>query len=276
MEQIKRGNRRYRIEQNKVYNDMYDLQMLQSPIFNTDDTISVHTILFDKKNIQSEIFRYHGDDKGMLNINGSPYRAYIPAMQDELNKLALQWERMKIQMVNEGFAEPEEMPEDMLNRKYEFEARLDVREKELLELEKRLASFTDEEKNTDNANMLKFGLMGEGRLQGGILVEIDSQKVVQHKAGHLIIANGKFAGMSVPDYRKLITSWQEFRKEEDSKKLIKWQEEAKAEGKKFVEEEYSRYDSVSFGGGRPVSSNLLPDWPEGVRNWNNEDEEEDN
>jgi len=270
---VKKGLRRYRIDENPVYNDRYDHLILNSSIFNSDNIPNVHTMLNDKKNLQSEIFRYHGDEHGLFDRAGSKYRAYIPAMQDQLNKIETQFEELCIRMVNEGYSPLDQMPEDMLTKKYEFEARIDVREKELIELQKRLASYTDEAKNVDNANLLKYGLMGEGRLQDGILVEIDGQKVIQYKE-RLIIENGKYAGMSVPDFRKLIVTWQAFRKEEDAKKLLQFQEEFASRGEKFYEEEYSRFDSCSYGGGRPVSASLLPDWPEGVKNWLEEESEE--
>lgn len=202
-----KGNRRYMpIEKYPVYNDTYDRELVNSQVFNTFSHIDVNTILWDKQNIMNEIFRYYGNKEGYYLEHDQPVRALIPSIMDKLEDLENRFKEIKVQMVNEGYEEPEKMPINMLNQKYILEAKMDVYEKEKLELGKRLAAYTDAEKNKKDEEILAYGLSCCGNLRDGILIGIDGQDVIKHK-GTLVIINGPYRGMSVIDYRKLAERW---------------------------------------------------------------------
>jgi hypothetical protein len=109
--------------------------------------------------------------------------------------------------------------------------------------------------------VLRYGLMGVGKMRDGILNVIDGQKCGQTIDGTIIIedARSPYNGMAVSDYRELIKSWFEHKREIEKNKLRQMQREARENG---------RIAPTQLPSQAPhkVSRESLPKWPEGVRN----------
>ena len=174
---VTKGQRRFMPrEKFEKYNDEYDLQMVSSQVFNNETFPSMQMIFWDRKQLEVELIKYSGDAMGFFKKDNQDVLAYIPTIKAKLEEIEKRFEVYKNNRVNQGYAEPTEYPLDLLNQKFIWEARLDVREKELQELQKRLNTlYTQPEQKKEEENILAHGLKLSGKLSDGILTEIDGQ-----------------------------------------------------------------------------------------------------
>jgi hypothetical protein len=243
------------------YNKAVDRYMMASKVFNggADKIPSVHTVFFDKRNMEAYMLELSGDPESgkYIKRGGEVVLALIPSHKARLNEIAKQFEKYKVNRVNQGFEEPSEMPKELLSELYDTSAKLTVYEGEYEELSKHLSEYADEEHENDDDKVLQWGLRQHGKLRNNQLESIDSQRCSQTEDGIIIIddARSPYNGMAVSDYRKLARQWQLDREDADRKKLLRVQAEAKEKGERIPQ-------ALPVKSMHRVNINSLPKWPE--------------
>lgn len=239
------------------YHNLVDRLMLASKIFNggAEKIPSIHTIFWDKKGIEAYMMELSGGESGKIIKNGEVMLGRIPAEKARLNEIARQFENYKVNRVNQGFEEPQSLPIDLQNEYYETHARLTVYESELEELTKHLSEYVDEEEAKDDDKVLQWGLRGFSHLKNGICEEIDGQKCDFIGDVLCIVKSPIYAGLSLPDYRKLSKNWLLEREDYARKKLLRIQQEQKLAGKPIPEQ-------LPASSMKRVNISSLPKFPE--------------
>jgi hypothetical protein len=264
----------------QTYTDFYRRYKMASNILNQSGTPDINSVFFDKVNIKTELLTRIGDQYGKYQRGGSEMTAYLPYLNKMLEIIEERFKAHQKQRLNAGYAEPTEMPRELLKEKLNYEARLDITNVEIEFLAKRLKTFTDVEEAKTDGEVLQFGCVASCHFHGtqaltidliNILKEIDGQKIGQTSSGLLIIRDERspYNGMSVADYRGTICNqFLAERKALDRERLKKLKALAREEGLPIPHQ-------LSPRGPVKVSKSSLPKWPDSVRNYITEPETED-
>lgn len=262
----------------EVWNNFFIRYKMGSRIFNPNDTPGMDSIFFDKENITTELLTRIGDQFGKYMRGKTVNTAYIPYLNSMLEEIEKRFKAYQIKRVSAGYSEPTEMPKELLKEKLNYQARLDITDLEIENLTKRLKSFTDIAETKTDGDVLAFGLQGSFHLLGthasnpdlmDTIREIDGQNCSLLPSGILIISDKRspYNGLEVKTYRELCQTWKEEQKAKEKAKLKKLQIQCEEEGKLKP----TRLP-VRFGVRYSLSS--LPAFPEGVRNYLTEPEED--
>ncbi len=252
---------------NPIYVNAYKKYYIESQILNSTghEIPSIHTVLYDKRNVEAAIFSLTGDADGMIKSSyGYEIPALIPNLKQELQKIDKDFKDLNQNRWNQGRSPLKEMPPDLLLKKLDIQAALAVSQKELQTLKNREKEYTDIKKNEDDRKLLQYGLVCFSRNHGtgaadpdmmNVLAEIDGQ-VVGQKNGLLIIEDNRspYNGMSVIDYRKLA-------KEYTTKKQAVYYDLYKAHEQQMKLKGFSTIEVPGFGM-HTVSRADLPPFPE--------------
>ena len=198
-----------------TYNDAVDTMMLDSSILNGgSDMINIHSISWDRKNIEYHLMEREGDEEGQFIHEGRKSMALIPFIELKIKAIEDSFKKYKIDQVHQGYAEPSEMPIKMLNEYYTLHASKTVLQAEADELRKRLNEYKDKEQKIDDSMVLAYGPRLFGKLLDGRLHTIDGQNVTEI-GGTMVISDQRspYYGLSVPDYRDLAIKWRMERKQ---------------------------------------------------------------
>jgi hypothetical protein len=246
-----------------VYNDYVDKFLTQSKIFNGGSQMSTsRKEFFDKKGTEQLIIELEGLDDGKYRRNGEVILALIPQQKALIGKIQMDFERYKINRINQGYSEPDQMPKEMLDSYYAAEAKLTVLIAEAEEAHKRLTELLkDDPREIDEEKILQFGLRCFTKMHDGIVYKIDGQHVSQLDSGLLVVDDPRsiYDGIDLPSYRKLAREWQLQLQENDRKKLLRLQSEAKAEGKQIPQ-------ALPVKSMHRTSINSLPKFPSWAKN----------
>lgn len=128
----------------------------------------------------------------------------VTAMEEKLQSVNQDWESYKSRLLNEGYAEPSTMPQDIKNRYGELKARIAVRK---LEIEHLKLKIVETKNKAGETKLAKIGKpIGAGKLRNGILQRIDEQ-VVKPNADRVLCIDdkrSKYNGMPVWQYRSQV------------------------------------------------------------------------
>lgn len=224
-----------------VYNREFDRLRMASQILNAESIPNVHSIFYDRLNIEALLRQIVGDKDGLYKKENQPHIAYIPFIKKRYNEIEAEFVLRQKLRVNSGYEKLAVMPEDLQEAKFKTEAQEDIllEEKELLE--QRLKTFVDIIQKTSDDSVLANGLRCSGSFHGIgtsyyhpeiARAEIDGQMISQLDDGTLYIDDNrsKYDGMSLPDYRKLAKQWVYDRMKADADLLLRMQAEAKEKG----------------------------------------------
>lgn len=236
----------------KLYNDTFDKCVKESNVLNRDSIPSISTIFWDKQNLKTEIELYETE--------------VIPARQAAVMEAHNAFQNYNEGRRREGRAVTEEYPTHLLSRKVKAEARLDVAKRELEFLKERLIKYYENpEAELLEKACLEYGPRGNGRLQNGVLFEVDGQRCTYVKTEDgdeiLVIAqsNSPFKGMSVADYRThVVVPWTKQRS------MLMYNQE-KQRQKELAETGFSKI--IVRSNNRKIHPSSIPAWPEGVKNY---------
>ncbi len=187
--------RRYSpIGKEPTYDKTFDRLQWDSPILNparANTSITGWINIHDQKGIETALLQW---------------REYKESAEEQLKKIEQDFSEYQQRRVNEGYRRPGRMTKELKENKLQTEAKYDVILKEIAELEKKLAAYTDGEQQERDRKVLKGGPKGAGVVKGGQLVEIDGQNVQADDNGVLRIkdSRSRYDGMSTPDYHELI------------------------------------------------------------------------
>jgi hypothetical protein len=251
-----------------VYNNAVDMYSIQSDILNGGGMApGLHSILMTKDNMTGLLIELEGDKDGDFRRDDEYERAAIPFIKGKLKELEKRFIEYQNSQVKQGYEEPCEMPQRMLDEFYTLQARLTVLIAESEELRKRLQVYKDKEQQEDDSKVLFYGLQGwatfhtDPRLLN-ILQFIDRQRITQTEDGLLIINDNRspYSGMSVADYRSLCKTYYEQQKIKEREKLKQVQEECRIEGNPIP-------NHLGAHALHRVSRESLIPWPDGVKNY---------
>lgn len=254
-----------------IYHNEYDRLRVDSNILNSGNRVpNAHSILWNKENIESELYRFFGDENGNFKRSGVYHAAAIPLIEGKLKAIDKNFKRFQQERVNSGYEKPETMPEDLKQEQLKLFARLDVFNEEAEFLEQQLKKYLEKEKTTDDSMVLAYGLRCAGHLHGtraknrslvNTLKDIDGQ-TVELVDEVLVITDirSPYRGLRVIDYRKLADIWQKERKEAARMRLLKLQEEARKEGLTIP----SQLPASSI---KKVNKASLPKFPSWAKNY---------
>jgi len=177
----------------RAYNEAFDRALIGSKVFNQSDYPTLSSIYWDRQRILAEI--------------SITEKEIIPDLEKRLTGCNERFESYCIQQVNSGRDRPEDWPTQLLDERAKLEAMVDLRKREVEFLKEKLEQIylKPEQKRAEDA-MLAYGSIGTGRLQDGVLVEIDGQPCGFTADGILIITKGPYEGMRVADYRRYIVT----------------------------------------------------------------------
>lgn len=248
----------------KIYNDFMDRYLLDSNILNSGNTpLNVHTILWDKSAILSNLFQLEGNAQGeYIRPDDVKVPASIPNTKRRLKEVEARFVAHCDQREDQGYERPSEWPHALLTERLKLEARLDVYLREAEFLHSKLSEYKTKEISRRNTLMLSYGPLGNGQLRGGVLVEIDYQKV-SSVDGVLIITEetSPYRGMKVADYRKYVQEpWRKARETEINTALER-------RAREYAETGHSKVE-VPLGIGQLMPRREdLPPWPRECKNY---------
>ena len=205
------ASRRYKIGRHKEYDRFFDLLKSDSPVLNISGPPNPYSIhLNDAGALRSHLLEREGA-KGNIKIeDGYIWKsetrekslALLPAAEQMIEAIQTEFEGLKQTATNQGKRPPKEMPELLKVKLLKCEARIDIVLSEITTLERFLKKFTDAEEVISAGNILARGPEGSGTLRGGILAEVDGQKVQADSDGILRIADkrSRYDKMTTADY----------------------------------------------------------------------------
>lgn len=242
------SKRRYKIGLKPIYDNEFNLRRVGSRILNSGSMMpGINTIFWDKRNCQSHLAELEGNSEGFYYKGNQRMIADIPNALRKLEALQKRFENYQQERVNLGYRKPEEWPSGLDVEKQSLEAQLDVMYEEVEVVKGHLNDYIEAEKTVHNGKMLLSGPRGNGRLQGGVLIEIDDQNVGQIN-GHLVIVDedSPYHGISVPDYREYISEpWAKATLEISNEQYKKRQEliEKGVSSDRIIREEYKKVET---------------------------------
>jgi hypothetical protein len=244
-----------------LYKQHCDRFRNNSPILSPSNMPNSLMQFYDKSGCESALVELEGTDADGMFVNneGIKKMSALTQARQELDQIEERFRSYRQQRVDGGYGLPNE-PKELFEARVRAEAKLDVVNQEIKKLKERLQSFTDAEEKEREQKVLQFGCRGSGRLQGGILREIDFQQVTRIH-GVLVITDplSVFRGLSVIDYRQRICE--------------PW---LKATREKYATLQKKRFDEIARTGhsdiqlpsvGKKVSRSSLPGWPAGCKNF---------
>lgn len=256
--------RRYKRLVHKAYDDKFDRAIKESRILNAGaDTIpSAYTTLWEPTNIKNIIYEYEGDEKGQFYRPDEryPYRAVIASYQDKLDDLKASWKKRNETRRLMGLPVEKEMTGEVLDKKLELEASLDVSISELDTLKEWLSKYTEKAEESRKDSVLRYGLQCSISLLNGKIDTIDGQRV-QYIDNQPVIQDehSPYNGMLVGDYRKLSSIVEAQRRQKHVEKLKKLQATCKENCLPIPKKLPAESPKV-------VSRTSLPPWPDFAQN----------
>jgi len=263
--QVKRRYSDPKAPEFQKYSDYFDRFLMQSEILNPrEGRPTSNSIFYTRKNILQLIYELKGEDK-----DGRVYRTEkddgtVSVLKDIKNKLELNAARLKSRF-DEAEATGHKIqgePIWMMVDRVRLEARMDVVLREIEYLQSLIAVQDQKMEEEHNKKMLIYSCIGQGRLFGGELVEIDFQKVERIKK-NLIITEplSPYRGMKISDYREKVVD--PFCKDYYANRS----EFQKKQQKELKETGHSLTVVPPCLGFIKISRTSLPAWPKGVKNY---------
>jgi hypothetical protein len=165
-----------------------------------------------------------------FNPGARHLRGFIQEYESKLDRalklielVQLTFKERQLKLRREGRKELPELPPDLLAIQLRHEARADCILQEIAHFKELLAAAETRQQKVDESLVLAYGPQGDGRLRGGVLVELDGQPVVADAEGNLTVDCPKspYHLMKVVDYReKVCDPW---RAANTEKKQAAWE-----------------------------------------------------
>lgn len=252
--------RRYKIGENPEYDSTFDWLKSHSAIFNPANVSYEAAWIADaiqtKDGIKIILATWKGDESGHFIKNKILYNSFIKEAENALEEINQRFKIHKQKMINEGRKSPSKMPPDLKKDRLRAEAKFDVIQSEIAHLERKLSIFQESESEKTEKAVLKGGPQGHGKIQGGILVEIDGQRIVKDPKGVLRMKDHRspYNGMTASDYTEHIVRPFQMSKLKLDKEN---REKAKEAARKGIDPK-----TLKFTKNPP-----RPEWPENVEHY---------
>jgi hypothetical protein len=201
--------RRYSpISLNPTYNRFFDILKSASPVLagqkGPPNASSLN--LNDLQSLKYQLYLRTGDKDGMIPKKGTHVPALLKEAENLIKEINGEFVITQQTAVNHGRPAPKEMPKEMKHRLWKAEAKEDIVKSEIETLERWIGDIESKKAVVDDGKVLQHGPQGNGVLRGGILYELDGQRVAVDKKGELFINDdrSKYNKMKTADYLSLI------------------------------------------------------------------------
>lgn len=211
------GSRRYSEQKNPSYHHHYDRLLSNSHILNPDSSRGRESNWSQSlSRANGELMRLVGgsgrDGRFYIQGNNVFHLASIPSAKEQLVRIHQRfrlWQRDQIRS-GKALEPPKNWPLDLLKKRLEWEARLDVRKREAVKVQDRIEELS----KTKDKPILPRGPLLQGRLPGNNLTgpySIDGQKISFDSKGRPFIdcSESPYNGMYLTNYRSICKKWQE-------------------------------------------------------------------
>jgi len=289
------SKRRYPIkEQYRIYSDEFDRLQMQSIVLNSSQrglTIDHSGDWSDRNFIRSLIMEWKGasgarnvKDGYYIDHNDKSTLAKLPTVTEKLGVLKEQIEQHRKEVETKQGREFK-LDSDVQEKLFLLEARFDVVQEEIEELEKIYNQLEEPVREKKKKDILRNGLRGATSLLNGTLSEIHGQstRLIDNGEDQILVISEEqspYFGMAVLTYRKLSKAWcAAMNKIDTAQHKLKLKLDKENRLHEFNTEWSKVHDrmmknnehwkdlfSISYKGKR------LPAWPKGVRNYLKEKE----
>jgi len=208
------AQRRYSpISTNPEYNRYFDVLKVNSQILSVQKIPNVSSInLDDLRSLRYYLYLRTGDSDGIVEKDRLKVASMKKAAQDGVKAVHDEFAKIKQTTINQGRPVPSEMPKELKIRLWKAEATLDIVAGEIEQLEKLIKELESKKADSSSQKVLQHGPIGSGVLRGGILFQVDGQRVGKTKKGELFIDDprSKYNGMLTADYfSKIVIPWKQ-------------------------------------------------------------------
>ena len=132
-------------------------------------------------------------------------KEYIPGQEKKLQDVVKEIEQYRSRMIKEGAEDPESYPPELMNKKSDILAKMDVLGLELDAIRKKLVEHEKQEESVFNELILEHGPRGFIKLKDGFVAEIDGQKCELVDGVPVIVEkDSPYRGYSVANYKTWI------------------------------------------------------------------------
>lgn len=188
--------RRYPSGQNTIYDNTYNAMRVNSRVLNAGVREYDYKYAFSmssKQEVQAQYYSIARDIAVMVREEKSVQQAF---------------QTYKAVRKEQGFPEPTELPSELQDKLSKIHAYMDIYKAELDYLRGVLQKFTDAATEKRKELMLRHGPRQSARLEHGLIVEIDGQRVDRIN-GVRCIADplSPYNGMPLSAYREMALSW---------------------------------------------------------------------
>jgi hypothetical protein len=253
----------------QLYRDYFCQLKVDSGILNAggNTNISVHSIMWDRTNIERELLIRQGNEKnGLYSDTGETCTAELPYAKYKLAFIEGKFNEYQKRQMNRGFEEPTEYPKELLDLKMKWPAKLDIIKLEIEKLEKTLKELDSVKEVKDDTLVLCYGLRCNGSFHGIgssyyrpdiARAVLDGQYLTLTKDDILIIDDKRspYDQMKVSDYRKMSKQWLKEREEKEQVRFKKLQASCRERG--ITVPSMPLVTSM-----KKVSKESLPKWPD--------------
>lgn len=219
--------RRYKCGQHSAYDKEFDKAKTVSPILNRNQaSISTAYDLQSKSGLERLLLERIGDDAGRVVDPQSPTLINARRLNAKLELAAVEehWQAIRVRAQRAGRYPPETMPDELVERRLQAEAKLDVTNDEIQWLKKEIAKHEAVEQEVDSSQILKYGPRGSCRGSDPPR-EVDGQPVVwDEDVGSFLIDCKKspYHGLKLQNYYAFVVKpWGEAKQEAYQKAYAK-------------------------------------------------------
>jgi hypothetical protein len=209
-----KAGRRYRVGEHPIYDINFDRRKAGSAIFwpqrASTETTWIAAMLDDKAGLERLLEIWRGDKDGIYFDHGKKQTAILSNAERMLSDVEKQFEIEKQTAINKGRKPPKEMHPALDKKRLIAEANLDLVNGEIERLETLLKTATEKKVEEAKEKVLMHGPKGSGKMRGGILCELDFQKVEQDDKGILKInePSSPYHGMLASAYfEQIVKPW---------------------------------------------------------------------
>jgi hypothetical protein len=202
------GQRRYKIGQFPMYDRQFDALKAHSAILAGQQGIpNVYSLnLADLQALKFHLYERIGDKDRKIWKNKLELPCLLKEAEDNIKAINKEFENIQQSARNAGRPIPKNRPKEMLHRLWKSEAREDIIKAEIETLERWIKDLESKTEEEAKEKVLQHGPLGIGRMRGGILYDVDGQRVKIDKKGILSInqPGSPYDGMLASDYFETI------------------------------------------------------------------------
>ncbi|MEX0680620.1 MAG: hypothetical protein WD097_04495 [Balneolales bacterium] len=264
---LNKGDRRYSIDKNPEYHQVYNRLMTKSPILNAEarrkDPENAG-VFSNRKTTELALVRLVGTEPdGTYLLNNEEQTGYIVIAENalaDIHRRFAKWQKDQVARGN-SYVLPEEWPKALFDEKLRLEAGVDIRHRERKVLEREIEKLKKQDSEKRSKKVLRYFPRRLGFNPQGVKPEICDQKV-SFSRGDVPIPfidepSSPYNRMPVREFRKLAKDYKKKQDEERNKLQAQYDDEIRKYGSSDI-------SVPGYGTQKNFPKSKLPAWPDGV------------